>query len=143
MKIIIKRIDKNIPLPEYKTKGAVAFDLSSREEVIIPSLAVGYIPLNIIVKVPAGFSLKIFARSGLHKKGLLLANSVGVIDTDYCGEEDEIKAACYNFTSSPIIVEKGERIVQGIFEKHELVEWEEIDKMTNLSRGGFNSTGAF
>lgn len=142
MKVLIKRIDKTIPLPEYKTSGAVAFDFSSRLETNIPPRSIGYIPLNVIVKVPAGFALKIFARSGTHKKGLILANGVGIIDSDYCGENDEIKAAYYNFTDSPVVIEKGERIAQGIMENRENIVWEETDKMEETSRGGFGTTGA-
>ncbi|MFA4941399.1 MAG: dUTP diphosphatase [Patescibacteria group bacterium] len=142
MKVLIKRLDKTIPLPEYKTKGAVAFDFSSRLEIEIAPKSIGYVPLNVIIKVPAGFALKVFARSGTHKKGLILSNGVGIIDSDYCGEEDEIKAAYYNFTDSPVVIEKGERVAQGIIEKKENIEWEEVKKMSESSRGGFGTTGA-
>ncbi|MFA5173111.1 MAG: dUTP diphosphatase [Candidatus Paceibacterota bacterium] len=142
MKVLIKRLDKTIPLPEYKTVGAVAFDFSSRLETIIPPRGIGYVPLNVIIKVPAGFALKIFARSSTHKKSLILANGVGIIDSDYCGEEDEIKAAYYNFSDSPIVIEKGERIAQGIIENRENIEWEEVEKMSESSRGSFGTTGA-
>jgi len=141
MKIKIKRIDSSIPLPEYKTSGAVAFDFPAREETIIAPQAIGYVPLNVVIKIPEGFALKIFARSGTHKRGLILANGVGIIDSDYCGEEDEIKAVYYNFTDSPVVIVKGERIAQGIIENRENIEWEETDQMNQTSRGGFGTTG--
>lgn len=142
MKIRIKRLDKTLPLPTHQTALSAAFDLSARLETVIPPRAVGYIPLNVIIATPIGFVLNIFPRSGTHKKGLLMANSVGVIDPDFCGEEDEIKAAYYNFTDQPVKVERGERIAQGIVKKREDIEWEETNIMEKPSRGGFGSTGA-
>ncbi len=141
MRIKIKRIDKELPLPERKTKGAAAFDLVARKEIIIPAGEVGYVPLNVVIAVPEGFVLHLFARSGTHKKGLMLANGVGVIDSDYCGEEDEVMAAYYNFSDASVAVERGERIAQGIIRKYEDVGWEEVETMKNPSRGGFGTTG--
>ncbi len=141
MKIRIKRLDKTLPLPAHQTAGAAAFDFSARLETIIPPRAVGYIPLNVIIATPPGYVLHVFARSGTHKKGLILANGVGVVDPDFCGEEDEFRAAYYNFTNAPVTVARGERIAQGLVKKREDVEWEEVDKMEKLSRGGFGSTG--
>jgi len=141
MKIRIKRLDKTLSLPAHQTASAAAFDLSARLETIIPPRAVGYVPLNVIIATPPGYVLNIFSRSGTHKKGLMLANGVGVIDPDFCGEEDEIRAAYYNFTDQPVKIERGERIAQGIVKKREDIEWEEVEKMENPSRGGFGSTG--
>ncbi|OYV62862.1 MAG: dUTPase, partial [Parcubacteria group bacterium 21-58-10] len=70
------------------------------------------------------------------------ANGIGIIDPDYAGNEDEIKAAYYNFSAMPVIIEKGERIAQGIIRKCEDVEWNEVMKMGDFSRGGFGTTGA-
>ena len=142
MKINIKRIDKSLALPEYKTKGSVGFDLMAREEVIVKPLEVTQIPLNIVVKVPKGYGLFLFSRSSTPaRKGLMVANSVGVIDQDYHGEEDELKLAVLNFTKKKVVVEKGERICQGIFLKLAVPEFSEVKKMANKSRGGFGSTG--
>jgi len=141
MKIFIKRIDKSLPLPEYKTTGATAFDFSAREKITISPKSVGYISLNVVIKVPAGYVLQIFPRSSTHKKGLLMANSVGIIDQDFCGNNDEIKAAYYNFTDNEVSIERGDRIAQGIIKKIESVEWEEKEKMEFENRGGFGTTG--
>ena len=70
-----------------------------------------------------------------------MAQSVGIIDTDYCGEDDEIKIQVYNFTDSPVKVEKGDRIAQAIFVKVATPEWHEVEQMSDTSRGGFGSTG--
>lgn len=141
MKIHIKRFDKELPLPEHKTPKAAAFDFYARETTEIPPQAIGYIPLNVAVETPEGYFLLIAARSSTHKKGLLLANGIGIIDPDYSGDGDEVKAAYYNFTGEPVVVEKGERIAQGMFIPINRAEWLETVKMNNKSRGGFGTTG--
>jgi dUTP pyrophosphatase len=142
MKLNVKRIDKNLKLPEYKTKGAVGFDLTARLETVIKPFEVTLIPLNVVVKVPKGYGLFLFSRSSVPgKKGLMVANSVGVIDQDYHGEDDEIKMAALNFTKKDVIVEKGERICQGIIMKIATPTITEVKKMASKSRGGFGTTG--
>lgn len=140
MQIKIKRIDKTLPLPEYKTEGAVAFDLYSRVDVVIPPKGLERLPTNVIIATPKGYMLEVKDRSStLKKKGLLV--STGFIDTDYCGEEDEILLQVYNVTNSEVKVEKGERLGQGVFVKVEIAEWVETDIMDSSSRGGFGTTG--
>jgi dUTP pyrophosphatase len=142
MKIKIKRIDKSLPLPEYKTRGAVGFDLLAREETIIKPFEVALVPLNVVVKVPNGYGLFLFSRSSVPgKKGIIVANGVGVIDQDYSGEEDELKLAALNITKKKVIVEKSERICQGIFLKLTVGKFSEVKKMASKSRGGFGTTG--
>ncbi len=141
MKIKTKRVDKNLPLPAHKTEGAAAFDFMAREEVVILPGVIGYVPLNAVVEIPAGHFLLVAARSGTHKKGLIMANGIGIIDPDFCGEGDEIKAAYYNITAAPVRIEKGERIAQGTFVPIATFEWEEVDAMEGKTRGGFGSTG--
>jgi len=142
MRIKIKRLDKALPLPEYKTTGAVAFDLAARETITIGPKELALIPTGLVVQTPPGHMLSIFARSSIaKKKGLMLANSVGVIDQDYCGPEDEIKISVYNFTDAPTTVEQWERIAQGVFVKIEKAEWEETEEIITPTRGGFGSTG--
>ncbi|GIW62848.1 MAG: deoxyuridine 5'-triphosphate nucleotidohydrolase [Patescibacteria group bacterium] len=142
MNIKIKRIDKTLPLPEYQTKGSVGFDLYAREKTVVQPFVPCLIPLNIIVKVPKGYLFLLASRSSLPiKKGLLIPNGVGIIDQDYCGEEDEIKLQVVNFTQKDVIVEKGERIAQGILVKISRPNLIEVEQMNKKSRGGFGSTG--
>lgn len=141
MQIKIKRLDKTLPLPEYKTSGAAAFDLSARLSTTIEAKSIGYIPLNVVIATPPGFVLKIFARSGTHKRGLMKANSVGIIDPDFSGPDDEVKAVYYNFTDEPVTITKWERIAQGLIQKVESVEWEEVPEMEAPTRGAFGTTG--
>jgi dUTP pyrophosphatase len=141
MQIIIKRIDNELPLPEYKTSGAAGFDLMTREDITIPAKSIGYAPLNIIIAVPEGHMLLLAPRSSLHKKGLDLANSVGIVDQDFRGEEDELRAALYNFGDIEVLLTRGDRIVQGIITPIHIAEFVEVEMMDEPSRGGFGSTG--
>lgn len=92
MKLKIHLIDNSLPLPKYQTAGSVAFDLYSREDVVIKPKEIKIAPANVIVEVPPGFMLMIAPRSSLPvKKGLTLANCVGIFDQDFCGPQDEMK----------------------------------------------------
>ena len=140
MKVKIKRIDKSLPLPEYHTSGAVAFDLYSRIDAVIKPKTLERLPTNIIIEIPIGYMLEIKDRSStLKKKGLLI--STGYIDNDFHGESDEILLQVYNLTENDVIIEKGERLGQGVFVKVDKSEWEEVEKMSDNNRGGFGTTG--
>jgi dUTP pyrophosphatase len=141
MEVKIKRIDKTFPLPKYQTKGAVAFDFYTREQITILPKQINYAPSNLIIVIPNEYMLMIAGRSSLHKKGLMMANNVGIVDQDYCGNEDEIKIALYNFSDNKVIIEKGERIAQGIFKRIEKPVWSEVNDTQEINRGGFGSTG--
>ena len=140
-KIKIKRFDKELPLPEYKTAGAAGFDMVAREDTKIEPGMVGYIPLNVAVETPKGHFLMVAPRSSTHKLGLMQINSVAIGDSDFRGDEDEYKMPAYNFTNKPIRIEKGTRIAQGIFVKFIKAKWQEVKKMKSKTRGGFGSTG--
>lgn len=141
MKIRIKRFDKKHALPKHQTEGAAAFDLVARESVEILPGKIGYVPLNIAVETPEGHFLLIAPRSSTHKKGIIMANSIGIGDPDFSGDKDEYRAAYYNFTDAPVVVEGGERIAQGMFVRFARAEWEEVDRLDNKTRGGFGTTG--
>jgi dUTP pyrophosphatase len=111
------------------------------------------VPTGLIIESPPGYYFKVFMRSGLAiKHGISLVNDVGIIDEDYCGPDDEVKIGLIrHFNPSdpklekPIIIEKGTRIAQLIFEKNDIpkIEWQEQNKsdFAGDSRGGFGSTG--
>jgi len=141
MDVKIKRIDKSLPLPKYETSGSVGFDILARENTTIESKSIKLIPGNIVVEVPQGYMLIVASRSSTpKKKGLTPPHGLGIIDHDYCGEEDEIKIQVYNFTDEPVSVEKGEKIAQGVFIKIDKMGWHEVNEMKAESRGGFGST---
>ena len=142
MQVKIKRIDTSLPLPQYQTNGAVAFDLYSREDLVIKPKTVALIPTNLIIKVPTGYMLTVVTRSSTpKKKGLLVPHGIGIIDQDYHGEKDEIMLQVYNFTDQAVSIIKGERIGQAAFVRVDQAEWEEVSEMKENSRGGFGSTG--
>ncbi len=142
-KIILrmKLFDKNLPVPEYKSEGAAAVDLYARVETRIPAKSIGYIPLNIALQLPENHWAFISARSSLHKRGLMIANGVGVGDYDYRGPNDEYLAAVYNFTDTEVMIEKAERVAQLIVMSREPVEIELAADFDAPDRGGFGSTG--
>lgn len=144
MKLSISRIDPSLPLPSYQTNGAVAFDLYAREDTIVQPKSLGLIPANIIVCLPDGCVMILASRSSTPaRKGLMIANGIGIIDQDFCGPSDELKIQVYNFTDTEVAVSRGERIAQAMvlpIEKCELIETP-IQK-TLENRGGFGTTGS-
>jgi dUTP pyrophosphatase len=142
MNIRIRRLHPEVPLPRYESDGAAAFDLAAAERTVVPAGQVALVPTGLIVEVPRGMFLGIFARSSTPvKRGLMVANGVGVIDPDYCGPADEVKIAVVNFTAAPVVVERGDRIAQGMFLTSPRVRWEEAEQLRGQSRGGFGGTG--
>ncbi|MCF7830550.1 dUTP diphosphatase [Candidatus Gracilibacteria bacterium] len=142
MKVEIFRIDKSLPLPKYETSGSFAFDFLAREETAIKPQEIKLVPGNVIVKCPKNLALLVLPRSSMpKKKSLIFPHSVGLIDGDYHGEKDEILIQVMNVGKTPVIVEKGERIAQGLFVKTESIELDEVHSPGEISRGGFGSTG--
>lgn len=142
MKVKIKRIDKSLPLPVYETDGAVGFDIFAGEQVQIPSKEIAMVPSNLIIQVPKGYMLVVASRSSTPlKKGLTPPHGFGIIDHDYCGPNDEIKVLVYNFRDFEVVINKGEKIAQGVFVRIDKFAWDEVDEIKSESRGGFGSTG--
>src|SRR4051812_15432735 len=129
MEVSVKRIDKDLPLPEYKTEGAAAMDCLLREDVVVPPRGIAMGSLNIALKPPPGHFVFIAARSSLHKRGLMMANAVGIGDEDYAGDGDEYKAPLHNFTDEPIEVKRGERIAQMMILPFDRVAWKEVESL--------------
>lgn len=141
MKVRIKRFDTTIPLPTYQTEGAACVDLYAREGTTIPAHQVGYIPLNVALEIPEGCFVLVAARGSTHKTGLMLANSIGIGDWDFRGDNDEYHLAAYNFTNKPVTVEKAQRIAQLMVMKYEKITFEEVTQLSGSDRGKFGSTG--
>jgi dUTP pyrophosphatase len=155
MKIRIYRREKEIPLPMRKTGKSVGLDVRASGSIEIWPGQIVLVPTGLIIESPEGYYFKIFIRSGFAiRNGISLVNDVGVVDEDYCGPEDEVKIALvrhYNpkdpHFEKPVVIEKGTRIAQIIFEKNHLenIEWEEQSdqNFAGKSRGGFGSTGQY
>ena len=142
MKLQIKRLLPGVSLPEPATGRAAGFDLASAVDIEIPPRSIRLVGTGLVIAVPEGYFLGIFARSSTPlKRGLMVANGVGVVDADYCGPADEIKIQLLNFTDSTVQVKRGDRLAQGVVLPSPEVEWQEVDEMSQPTRGGFGSTG--
>ncbi|MGH2442456.1 MAG: dUTP diphosphatase [Chloroflexota bacterium] len=142
MRIPIARIDPALPLPAYSTVGAVGMDLLCRTGATIGPGETGRIPANVIVAVPKGYVLLIALRSGTPKRtGLISPGGIGIIDNDYCGPQDELQIQVFNPTDHEVQVQRGDRIAQAILQPVSTVEWDETAPVSDVSRGGFGSTG--
>ena len=129
-------------LPKYESAAAAGFDLAAAEAITIGPGEVKLVPTGLVIEVPEGLFLGVFARSSTPlKRGLMVANGVGVVDADYCGPGDEVKVQVLNFTQAPVAIAAGDRIAQGILLPITRVEWNEVDAIERQSRGGFGSTG--
>ncbi len=138
MELRIRRFDKSLPLPEYKTRGAAAMDLSVREDITVAPGAVVAIPLNVAIQPPAGHFVLLAARSSLHKRGLMPINGVGIIDEDYT---EEYQALVRNFTDEPVEIHRGDRIAQVIVMPYEHATITEVEQLDATERGMSGSTG--
>ncbi len=144
MKAKITRVLPDVQLPEYHTSESAGFDIAAGESLVINPSEVKKVRTGLVIEAPAGYFLMLTCRSSLSsKKGLDLANGVGTIDRDYSGSEDEIFIILHNFSDKEVVIEKGERLVQGIFLPVQQVEWEDVARIREESRGGLGSTGGY
>jgi dUTP pyrophosphatase len=142
LRLKIRRLHPHVQLPQYGTAGAAAFDLALSEDVTIAPGEVTLLPTGLVVEVPNGMFLAVFARSSTPlKRGLMVANGVGVVDSDFCGPTDELKVPIVNITKAPVHLAAGDRVAQGIILPSPRVEWQEVEELREESRGGFGATG--
>ena len=135
----------NINLPIRKTKYSAGYDIEAAEDVIIPSFKKGMNPTlvktGLKAYMPEDEMLLLYNRSSNpKKKGLIMANSVGVIDKDYYGNPDNdghFMFAFYNIKEEDVEIKKGEAIGQAIFQKFYITD---DDKAEGERMGGFGST---
>lgn len=127
----------------YGTSEAAGFDLAASADIVVPPRSIVLVPTGLVIGVPAGHFLAIFARSSTpFKRGLMVANGVGVVDPDYCGPTDEVRLQLLNITDEPVQVTRGDRLAQGVILPAPRVTWQEVPALRDGSRGGFGSTGA-
>lgn len=143
LSVRIRRLHPHVALPEYQTIGAAGFDLAASEDVRVEPGAVALVPTGLVIRVPDGYFLGVFARSSTPlRRGLIVSNGVGVIDADYCGATDEIKIQVLNVTREAVTVKTGDRIAQGLFIPVARAAWEETSEdLREGARGGFGATG--
>ena len=137
--------DKGINLPVRKTKNSAGYDIESAEDITIPSFKFGMKPTLVKTGIKAYFKPNEFLMlcnrsSNPGKKGLVVANSVGIVDSDYYNNPDNdghIMFAFYNFFEKDLEIKKGDVIGQGIFMPYYMTD---NDNATEERKGGFGST---
>ena len=135
--------DLNPVLPTRATEGSAGYDLSAVKEVTISPKKIVLVPTGIKAMMPKNEALFIFPRSSLGlKRGLMMSNSVGVVDSDYYGNPDNeghIMVPLMNLTDQDVTIKHGERIAQGIFMPYLKTSDDEAKQQTRT--GGFGSSG--
>lgn len=144
--------DRGISIPKRSTKHSAGYDIEAAEDVTIPSiwklsikhdgqLKPTFVKTGIKAYMQEDEALFLYNRSGNPiKRGLVMANSVGVVDSDYYNNADNeghIMFAFYNFYPVDITIKKGERIGQGVFKKYLKADG---DNAGQVREGGFGST---
>ena len=142
VKLLIKKLHKNIILPEYKTDGSSGMDLVANVEQTVKILPgeKKIISTGIMVAIPEQYEIQIRPRSGLAaKNGISVLNTPGTIDSDYRGE---IKVILINLGKDIFQINKNDRIAQMIVCPIIKVELKEVESLPETVRGegGFGST---
>ncbi|WP_250433684.1 dUTP diphosphatase [Hanstruepera flava] len=140
----IKIINKsNHDLPHYETIASAGMDLRANlsEPRILKPLERSIVGTGLFIELPVGIEAQVRPRSGLAaKKGITVLNAPGTIDADYRGE---VGVILVNLSNEDFVINNGERIAQLVIAKHERAEWQEVESLSETSRGegGFGSTG--
>ena len=143
VKVLIKKLDPAVKLPEYKTSGASGMDLTAfiEKPVNVKSKTSSLIPTGLSVALLQDYEIQIRPRSGLAaKNNITVLNTPGTIDSDYRGE---IKVIIYNHGNTDFIINNGDRIAQMVLSPVIKMELEETNDLPETIRGegGFGSTG--
>lgn len=140
----IKIINKsNHKLPTYETLSSAGMDLRAyiSAPITMGPMERAIVKTGLFIELPLGYEAQVRPRSGLAaKKGVTVLNAPGTIDADYRGE---VGVILINLSSEPFTIENGERIAQMVIAKYERAEWQEVEVLSETSRGtgGFGSTG--
>lgn len=130
-------------LPTYATALSAGMDLRANltTPIVLKPLSRCLVPTGLYIALPEGYEAQVRPRSGLAlKRGITVLNSPGTIDADYRGE---IGVILVNLSSEDFVIEDGERIAQMVIARHEQVEWQTVEVLTETERGvgGFGHTG--
>ena len=143
VKVLIKRLNTKVKIPEYKTSGSSGLDLMAflDNKVQIKPYNSALIPTGLSIAIPNDYEIQIRPRSGLAaKSNISVLNTPGTIDSDYRGE---IKVVLINLGEQDFEIENGIRIAQMVISPVVKAELEEVDQVSKTLRnkGGFGSTG--
>lgn len=132
------------PDPFYATEASAGMDLRAdlKEPLTLGPLERALVPTGIFIELPVGYEAQVRPRSGLAtKKGITVINSPGTVDADFRGE---LRVSLVNLSNEPFEVVPGERIAQMVVSRHERVEWEDVEVLSETERGagGWGSTGS-
>lgn len=142
MKVLITRLDDDLPLPTYAKSGDAGADVHSRIDLIIEPGERALVPTGISIAIPDGYAAFAHPRSGLAiKHGVSMVNAPGTIDAGYRGELQII--LINHDLKERFIIKRGDRIAQLVFQKVERAEFIEVEELPGSGRGtgGFGSTG--
>ena len=128
--------NSDVILPARQTSGSAGYDFYAPDKIIVPAHGACQFKTGIIADIELGSVLLLFPRSGLGMKGIRIANTAGVIDSDY---KLEIHCKLVNDSDNDIVIEKNDRYMQGIFVSFGIVEDDEPVKAERT--GGMGSTG--
>lgn len=139
LKVNFKKLNSNAAKPIKANKNDAGFDLTAISSEYDRSAKTLICRTGLAIQIPVGYVGKIYPRSSIYKRGLVLANSVGVIDAEFTGE---IKAIFYSMVDKPNLYAPGDRIMQIIIEKLEDIEFEETHELEETGRraNGFGSS---
>jgi dUTP pyrophosphatase len=131
------------PLPAYETSHSAGMDLRAfiPQKILLKPMERILFPTGLYIELPPGYEAQIRPRSGLaFKFGITVLNSPGTIDADYRGE---VKVLLVNLSDKDVEIEDGMRIAQMILSKHETIDWNEVDSLSETKRGagGYGHTG--
>ncbi len=130
-------------LPRYETPLSAGMDVRANLDtpITLGPLERAMVPTGLFVELPQGYEMQVRPRSGLAaKRGITVLNAPGTVDADYRGE---VKVILVNLSNEPFEICDGERIAQLVVARHECVEWEAAESLSDTERGagGFGSTG--
>lgn len=139
--IKIKYFNDEIKKLEYIDGKSDWIDLRAAEEVELKAGEFKLISLGVAMKLPKGYEAHVCPRSSTFKNfGIIQANSMGIIDGSYCGDEDVWKFPAIALRDTKISI--NDRICQfRIMKNQPRIEFETVTKLSDVSRGGFGSTG--
>lgn len=140
IEVEIKKLSEDAKLPEYAHLTDAGADIFALENTYIKPKETKLVKTGIAVAIPVGYAILVYPRSGLSlKTGLRIANSVGVIDSDY---RNELCVILQNTDNKSYTINKGDRIAQMIITEVPMIKWKETENLSNTDReGGFGSTG--
>ena len=142
MRIAVKRLDPDVPLPRYARASDAGLDLHAAARAVIEPGARALVGTGLALAIPPGYAGLVLPRSGLAlRKGVTVLNAPGLIDAGYRGE---VQVLLINHDpSETVVLERGERIAQLVIQAVESVELVEVDELSATDRGtgGFGSTG--